>query len=83
MDRHIRSGFHWSFGWLRRKELDCEHGYAYEHPDGEIIWSGRMDHKIMAYLDCMQDEASGELYVTFSLAKSTQMAVKHPKYKRA
>jgi len=64
MDKYVKSGFHWTFGWMRRTDLDCEYGYAYEHPDGEIIWSGRKDHKTMAYLDCMEDEASSEKYVT-------------------
>ena len=54
-DKLIKSGFHWSFGWMRKKSEDCEHGYAYEHPDGDLIWTPRMDHKLVAYLDCFQD----------------------------
>jgi hypothetical protein len=83
MDKYVKSGFHWTFGWMRRADQDCEYGYAYEHPDGEIIWTGRKDHKIMAYLDCMRDEASGELYVTFSAMNSSRMAMEHPRFKRA
>jgi hypothetical protein len=83
MDKYVKSGFHWTFGWMRRKDQDCEHGYAYEHPDGEIIWSGRPDHKIMAYLDCLQDKVSAEMYVTFSDKISSKMAMEHPKFKGA
>jgi hypothetical protein len=30
MDKYVKSGFHWTFGWMRRTDQDCEHGYAYE-----------------------------------------------------
>lgn len=81
MDKHVKSGFHWTFGWTRRSDLDCEYGYAYEHPDGETIWSARKDHKTMAYLDCFKDDESSELYVAFSPMKSSIMAMEHPKFR--
>lgn len=65
-DKYIKSGWHWSFGWLRRKDQDCEHGYCYEEPDGDLIWSGRSDHKKVAFLDCRQDNKTGEKYLCFN-----------------
>lgn len=62
-DTLIKSGWHWSFGWLRRKDQDCEHGYCYEEPDGDLVWSARSDHKKIAFLDCMQDHKTGEKYL--------------------
>jgi hypothetical protein len=82
-DKLIKSGFHWSFGWMRKKSEDCEHGYAYEHPDGDLIWTPRMDHKLIAYLDCFQDAETGEKYVAFSSEISSVMARKHTKFNRA
>ena len=63
LDRLIKSGWHWQFGWLRRPEKDCENGYCYEAPDGDIIYSGRMDHKLVLYLDCREDADTGEKYL--------------------
>lgn len=31
----VRCGFHNTFGWLRRPELDNRDGYCYEAPDGD------------------------------------------------
>ena len=62
-DEYVKSGWHWQFGWLRREDQDCEHGYCYEEPDGNLVWSPRMDHRKVVYLDCMLDKATGEKYL--------------------
>ena len=33
-------GPHWTYGWLRRPEMDShDEGYCYEAPDGLLIYS--------------------------------------------
>lgn len=62
-DKLLKSGWHWQFGWLRRPEEDCEYGYCYEAPDGDLVYSSRMDHRIALYLDCREDTFTGEKYL--------------------
>jgi hypothetical protein len=66
-DKVIASGWHHTFGWLRRPELDdAEQGlWAYESPDGDEVYSPNPRHKRVAYLDCWETEA-GEKYLSFS-----------------
>jgi len=66
MDRIIKHGWHWSFGWLRRPELDQEGMYCYEEPDGDLILTSRPAHAIAIYLDCREDPETKEGYVCFS-----------------
>jgi hypothetical protein len=65
-DTFVKSGWHWQFGLLRRKDQDCEHGYCYEEPDGDLIFSGRSDHKKIMFLDCYKDSDTGEKYLCFN-----------------
>lgn len=65
-DKFLRSGFHWSFGWLRRPELDDDNGYCYEDGDGDLMFTSRKDHKTLCHLDCMEDAKTGEKYLIFS-----------------
>jgi hypothetical protein len=65
-DQLLKSGFHWSFGWLRRTELDDENGYCYEECDGDLLYTSRPDHKTMCHLDCFRDSKTGETYLVFS-----------------
>ena len=65
-DKLMRHGWHWSFGWLRRPELDQDGLYCYEQPDGDLILSGRPAHKIAIYLDCRMDEETGDEYACFA-----------------
>lgn len=65
-DTFIKSGWHWSFGWLRRPEMDEDVGFCYEDGEGDLIYSSRPDHKLICYLDCYQDKASGEKYLTMN-----------------
>jgi hypothetical protein len=68
-DTYIKSGWHWSFGWLRRPEMDESIGYCYEDGEGDLIYSTRPDHKLVCYLDCFQDQVSGEKYLTMNQEK--------------
>ena len=65
-DQLLKSGFHWSFGWLRRSELDDDNGYCYEECDGDLLYTSRPDHKTMCHLDCFRDSVTGEKYLVFS-----------------
>lgn len=65
-DQLLKSGFHWSFGWLRRTEMDDENGYCYEENDGDLLYTSRPDHKTMCHLDCYRDSLTGEKYLVFS-----------------
>ena len=79
-DKYIKSGWHWSFGWLRRPELDEPFGYCYEDGDGDRIFTPRLDHKLVCYLDCFEDYASGEKYVTFNSTPIKEIATTHKKF---
>ena len=65
-DTYIKSGWHWSFGWMRRKEMDSECGYCYEDGDGDLIFTPRKDHALVCYLDVYQDRVTGEKYLTLN-----------------
>ena len=65
-DKWIKSGWHWSFGWLRRQELDDENGYCFEDGDGDLIFTQRRDHHLVCYLDCWEDSVSHERYLTMN-----------------
>ena len=46
MKPYQSTGPHWTYGWLRRTELDCSvKGYCYEAPDGDLIYSNLPDHE--------------------------------------
>lgn len=64
--RLITSGWHYTFGWLRRPELDDANGYCYEEPDGDLIFTARISHQVRAYLDCWEDTRTGERYLAFT-----------------
>ena len=66
MDKLVKHGWHWEFGWLRRPELDQDEMYCYEEPDGDLILSPREAHKMALYIDCRQDGKTGELYTCFA-----------------
>ena len=58
-----RHGWHWSFGLLRRPEMDQKGMYCYEHPDGDLIFSQRPEHRCQMYMDSRMDEDEGEEYI--------------------
>ena len=46
MKPYLSTGPHWTYGWLRRPELDTiEEGYCYEAPDGDLIFSTDPNHE--------------------------------------
>lgn len=62
-DKTISIGPHWQYGWLRRPELDEPIGYAYEEPDGDIVYIQRKSAMKWVRLRCMQDSKTGEKYL--------------------
>jgi hypothetical protein len=75
-DKYIKSGWHWSFGWLRRPELDDEIGYCFEDGEGDLIFSQRTDHKLVCYLDCYEDSNTKERYLTMNRDPIAASAIK-------
>ena len=65
-DRILYTGWHWSFGWLRRPELDYDETFAYEKGNGNLIFSDYGPHEHAAYLACMQNEKTKKKYLIFS-----------------
>ncbi len=66
-DRVRCSGWHYTFGWVRRSDLDDELcGFCYEDPEGMIIVSPELHHKNGIYLDCREDQQTKELYLCVS-----------------
>jgi hypothetical protein len=61
-DAIVKHGWHWTFGWLRRPELDQDGMFCYEEPDGDLVYTKRRSQKIQMYLDCRYDEELDELY---------------------
>jgi hypothetical protein len=74
VDQIVDGGWHWSFGWLRRPELDDENGYCYEEPDGDLVYSGRPCHKRAMYLDVRLDDSTGERYLCLARLPRTPRA---------
>ena len=56
-------GPHWTYGWLRRPELDThDEGYCYEAPDGLLIYSSQEDHiEVMTLFEVIGED--GEPYL--------------------
>ena len=75
-DRYIKSGWHWSFGWLRRPELDDVDGHCFEDGEGDLIYSTRTDHKLVCYLDCYEDATTKERYLTMNRDSIAASAVR-------
>jgi len=65
-DELIGSGWHHTYGWLRRPEMDCEYGYCYEEPDGDLVFTDDARHVRYAFLNCWRDKSTGECYLAFS-----------------
>jgi hypothetical protein len=63
-DRLVFTGWHHTFGWLRRPELDDDNGYCYEDGDGTLYFTTRRGHKRALLLDCWETE-QGERYLAF------------------
>lgn len=65
-DEVISSGWHWSYGWLRRSENDDHRGFCYEKPDGVLVYTMRRDHRLICRLECRRDPVTGRLKVVIS-----------------
>ena len=62
--KSIRSGWHWTFGYLRRPELDTEaQGYVYEAPDGVLVRTRNSDNKVCMHLTEMSGSCGKRLIV--------------------
>lgn len=61
-DKRISVGWHWTYGWLRRPECDETYGYAYEDPDGDLIFIPNKEAKHRVMLQCCEDQ-DGERYI--------------------
>ena len=61
-DKRISVGWHWTYGWLRRPECDEPFGYAYEEPDGDMVFISDVTAKKRVMLQCCEDQ-TGERYI--------------------
>ena len=61
-DKQISVGWHWTYGWLRRPECDEPFGYAYEEPDGDMVFIGDIKAMKRVMLQCCEDQ-NGERYI--------------------
>lgn len=63
-DDVISKGWHWTYGWLRRPEMDVSHGgYVYEDGSGTLMSFQDSKYRRAAYLECCRDRVTGELYL--------------------
>jgi hypothetical protein len=67
----VRCGFHHTFGWLRRSELDNRDGYCYEAPDGDLIYSAMFHHDKGMVLYELIDAETGEHYLVDQVGDGT------------
>jgi hypothetical protein len=67
----VRCGFHHTFGWLRRPELDNRDGYCYEAPDGDLIYSAMFHHDKGMVLYELIDAETGEHYLVDQVGDGT------------
>ncbi len=65
-DKVISRGWHWTYGWLRRKDEDRAYGFCYEEADGDLIYTANPRHRDKVYLECREDSKTGERYLCFS-----------------
>ncbi len=67
-DTLLKIVWHWQLGWLRRPEMDNEHGYCYEEPDGDLVYTSHPWHEKNMRLCVWGDPRGGEKYTTISKA---------------
>jgi hypothetical protein len=65
-DKILCSGWHNTFGWLRRPDLDEGATFSYETPDGTIVVSHDCAHKKRMHLSAFEDAKTKEKYVSVS-----------------
>jgi len=64
-DKVISHGWHFTYGWLRRREEDRAYGFCYEDGDGDLIYTANPLHRDRLYLECREDVSTGERYLCF------------------
>ena len=64
-DKLISHGWHFTYGWLRRREEDRSYGFCYEDGDGDLVYTPNPRHRDRVYLECRQDAETGEKYLCF------------------
>ena len=63
MKSYQSCGPHWTYGWLRRPEMDShDKGYCYEEPHGALVFSSQEDHKQVMFLFEVHED-DGESYL--------------------
>lgn len=65
-DKVISRGWHYTYGWLRRREEDQAYGFCYEDGDGDLVYTANPRHRDKVYLECREDAKTGERYLCFS-----------------
>ena len=65
-DKLIGHAWHWSVGMLRRPELDDEHGYCYEMPDGDLVYTVEPRFNRAMRVAIWVSAEDGERYVKIS-----------------
>jgi hypothetical protein len=65
-DKIVSRGWHYTYGWLRRREEDKPYGFCYEDGDGDLVYTPHPRHRDMVYLECREDAETGERYLCFS-----------------
>jgi hypothetical protein len=65
-DRFVSSGWHYSYGWLRRPELDNNGWHCYEDGDGDLYLTDYPGSEKLLLLECRTDIKTGENYLCFS-----------------
>jgi len=68
-DKLISTGWHFSYGWMRRSDMDGGNGYCYEEPNGKLVYSTSRRHKTMMRLERYEDKNTGYRYTVFADAK--------------
>jgi len=58
-----KASYH-TFGWLKRPEYDSDAGYAYEMPNGDLLFTDDPRHQYGLTLEIWMDKASGEKFCT-------------------
>lgn len=83
MIKIVKSGMHYSFGWMRHPEKDEPGSYCYEKPDGSLLYTTRRDHSVFAYVHQCVDEWSGEtLFIMDSEPTSKWARIEYEKMRK-
>lgn len=79
-DEWLAHGWHWSFGWLRRPDMDDYgdfSGFCYESPDGNLMYTRDRDHRLICFLEKWRDRQTGETYFTIHADKTSVLTKRY------